>query len=284
MPHAPEILWLKRFAIPVASALLILALAAGSAGAQTFYMQAMPPEHVRLGLRYLRSDYAGDADQSPVSGVFDVSLCVRIDSRFAADISIPMTSVRFGDEERESAIGNIYIGVQRLIGDGGERESALSFGVFFPTAEKHDFSAYFTGLFANYCEMQKYMPNTLTIYTNYSFRYEKPSGGIFGFEIGPAVYKPTGDNGGGGELYIHYGLSGGVGVSDFRILTELTGLFTLSRDSDEFSDRFVNALTFGARWTGSPLQPGAFYKFYLKDYLKDAVDGVLGLEVAVALR
>jgi len=284
MSCLPVIPWFDRVVIPAVSVMLILALESGNAGAQTFYMQPMPPEHVCLELRYLRSDYATDADQSAVSGVFDFSLGVRIDSKSAAQISIPITSVQFGDGERESAVGNIYIGVQRLIGGEGYRSSALSFGVFVPTAEKHDLTTYLTGLFANYCEMQKYMPSILTIYTNYSFRYERPSGGIFGFEIGPSLYMPTGDNDGGGELYIHYGFSGGVGVSGFRILTELTGLFMLSWDSDEFSDRFVNALTFGARWAGGPLQPGVFYKFYLKDYLNDTVDGVLGLEIAAALR
>jgi hypothetical protein len=86
------------------------------------------------------------------------------------------------------------------------------------------------------------------------------------------------------ELFIHYGISGGFKMTNVMLSAELGGLVFISEDIDDFEDRFVHSLAFGAQWTGSNIKPGIYYQIYLKEDFRDVVDGILGIKVDVDLR
>ena len=137
--------------------------------------------------------------------------------------------------------------------------------------------------FTNFYELQKYLPDVLTLYGNYAFRSSKPGGAIFGFEIGPNFLIPT-EDGGDSELFLHYGLTAGFQMTQLAIFAELAGIAIITEDVDDFGDRLSHVIAFGAQWTGSRLRPGVFYKLYLDEDLSDSVDGVLGIKLDVSLK
>jgi hypothetical protein len=82
---------------------------------------------------------------------------------------------------------------------------------------------------------------------------------------------------------LHYGLSAGFQSGCVAIITELVGLAIITEDYDEFSDRFIHAIDFGAAYFSKNISPGVFYKIYLKEDLRELVDGVVGVKVNVTI-
>lgn len=139
------------------------------------------------------------------------------------------------------------------------------------------------GWYSNYYEIQKYIPDMLTVYGNYAYYRNQSNGAIFGVEIGPNLFIPTKDEG-DVELFAHYGIFGGFKLTSVTLSAELEGLAIISEDIDDFEDRFTHSLVFGGQWTGSNIKPGIYYQIYLDKDIRDDVDGVLGIKVDVDLK
>ena len=155
-------------------------------------------------------------------------------------------------------------------------------GIFLPTA-KDDFYPMFLSVYSNFYELQKYFPDLLTIYGNYAYFRNQSRGAIFGVEIGPNLFLFTKGKQ-RNELYAHYGIFGGFKLTSITFSAELEGLAIITGYQDNFEDRFVHSLAFGAQWTGSNIRPGIYYQIYLKEDIRDFVDGVLGIKVDVDLK
>jgi hypothetical protein len=230
----------------------------------------------------LKPYFEADVDFSAFSGIYDLYANIPVRSNLNIVSSLPYSTYA-DDEESESEVGNLYIGLQMRQASHKNKSSIISFGAFLPTAGEDDFSINFLSALANYYQLEKYLPNTLTIYGNYSHHIVQSRGGLVNFEIGPNILIPTKDDDDETELLMHYGISGGFQFTNFAVLAELVGLVIISEDVDDFSDRFIHTLAFGGQWTGSAVRPGIFYKIYLKEDFRDFIDGVLGIKLDVAL-
>ena len=276
-------LLMKNYLSKIVIAGILVSLLSNFVSAQTFLFQSLPKDNTQFGLRYLRPNFEADIDMSTFSGIYDLYVNIPASSSINLVGSIPFTAMAIEGEESESGIGDIYIGLQTRLESSTDNNSILSFGVFLPTASEDKYSLNFMGLFTNYYELQKYLPNTLTLYMNYAYHSTQPEGAMFGFEIGPNFWIPTDDNGDETELFIHYGFNVGFQARNLAIFTELAGIALITEDIDEFGDRFSHSLAFGAHWTGNTMRPGIFYKIYLKEDLSDVVDGVLGVKLETIL-
>ncbi len=262
---------------------VLMSLWFSAVSAQTFLFQSLPQDNAQVGLRYLRPFFEGDDDLTVLSGVYDLSVSIPVGSKFHLVGSLPFSTFDSGNGSGESDIGDIYVGLQIQRKPSDERSSVTSLGVFLPTAPSDGSEATFLGLFTNFYELQKYLPDVLTLYGNYAFRSSKPGGAIFGFEIGPNFLIPT-EDGGDSELFLHYGLTAGFQMTQLAIIGEFAGIAVITEDVDDFGDRLTHVLAFGAQWTGNRLRPGIFYKLYLDEDLSDSVDGVLGIKLDVSLK
>ncbi|UCF05158.1 MAG: hypothetical protein JSV33_14765 [bacterium] len=247
--------------------------------AQSFIMRDIAGDRPRIGVRFMRPAVDG-VDLSAMSGAFDLSFTLPLSPSTAILASLPFSTIAAEGWDRESGIGNIFLGLQAHIGSSDIRTSAFTVGLFIPTAGENKWDANIIGMFSNYHEFQKYIPHTLTAYVNQSVRFNTLEGAIFGIEAGANILIPTEDQEyRDTDMFARYGLTGGVSTSGFAFLFELTGLVWLSGDFVDFGDRFYHSLAFGAQYTGIPLRPGIFYMLYLKDVLSDDVDGVLGFKL-----
>lgn len=261
---------------------LFLSLLFGAVSAQNFMFQPMPSNKSQLGLRFLRPNFNWGDDLSLLSGTYDFYANIPISRETNLVGSLPFTAFSAKDEDSESGIGNIYVGFQTRPSSNQENKTSLSLGVFLPTA-RDKIEPVVLGAYSNYYELQKYFPDMLTVYGNYAFVSSQSRGAIFGIEIGPNFFIPTKKEYGEGELFAHYAISGGFKLNKIMISSKLTALAIISEDIDDFEDRFVHLLAFGAQWTGGSIRPTIFYAVYLDEEYKNAVDGALGIKFDVTL-
>ncbi|UCH98170.1 MAG: transporter [Candidatus Aminicenantes bacterium] len=274
---------MKMFRMKSVAAGIFIFLLPFIVSAQWFLLQDSPTDKTKLGFRYLRPDFKGDVSLSFLSGVYDLSVSIPTGSRLNIVGVFPFASMGVEGDESESGIGNIYIGLQHRLKSTVEKGISLSLGVFLPTMSEDKLAVCLIGIFTNYYEFQKYMPNVLTIYGNLAYHHIKSEGLMLGLEIGPKLAIPT-KNGGDAELYAHYGLSGGYRTGGIAFKAELAGIAVITEEVDDFGDRFIHSLAFGLQWVRGSIRPGIFYKIYLKEEMKDIVSGVLGIKLDVLLK
>jgi hypothetical protein len=272
---------MRNYFIKTIIAGIFIGLLFSSISAQNFQFQPVPSNKSQLGLRFMMPNFSRGDDLSMLSGAYDISVNIPISREINVLGSLPFTVFSENDHFSKSAIGNAYIGFQTRQSSKQEYKASLSLGLFLPTATD-EFPPAFLGWYSNYYELQKYFPDVLTIYGNYSFISNQSRKAIFSVEVGPNLFIPT-EEGGQVELFAHYGISGGIKLNKILLSAELTGLAIISEDIDDFNDRFVHSLAFGAQWTGSNISPTIFYAIYLKDEYRDMVDGVLGIKIDVSL-
>ena len=152
--------------------------------------------------------------------------------------------------------------------------------MYLPTAAE---DIKFFGIFTNFEEYYKYAADVLTLTGNFAYFNLIPGGARFGLEIGPDIMIPTQRDAGDTELLLHYGLTAGYLTENFSLITELIGLFIITEDADDFGDSFEHSINFGASYVSETITPGIFYKIYLSEDLSDVIDGVLGINIEVAL-
>jgi len=75
----------------------------------------------------------------------------------------------------------------------------------------------------------------------------------------------------------------GYQINKLLISTEFIGVAIISQQADTFGDRFVNMFNLGAQWKEDVITPKVFYKIYLREEMRDMIDGVLGLGVSVSI-
>lgn len=270
-----------RFAAAITGLLVILSLQMLSA--QTFIFQDQAEDRTKLGLRFLRPNPADEDNLSTFSGSYDLYINAPLSSRLNLVGSIPFNSFAAEGEDSESGIGNVYVGLQTRSDNSAEKGMNLSLSVFLPTASEEKGEAHFTGVFTNFYEFQRSLPEVLTVYSNFAYHYRQLGGGMLGVEIGPQLIIPTGQDGGDTELFGHYGLAGGVSLAKVAIFAELLGVFIVTEDVEDFGDRFEHFVDFGAQLTGSVVRPGLFYMLPLHNDFQDIIDGTLGIKVDFVL-
>ena len=261
---------------------IVLLLSVTAVG-QSFFMQDIPADKMKLTFRYLHPDVKGDDTLTFLSGAYDASLSIPIGSQLNIVGAIPFAAHNIEGEQAESGIGNLYIGLEKRMKSTAEKDLSVSLGVFIPTGSKHKPSVVTMGLLTNEYEFFKFSPNTLTIHGNVSYHMITPGGLMLGFELGPEVAIPTASNEGDTELLVHYGFSPSYRLGGLALTAELGGICIITEHVDQFSDRFIHQLAFGVQWMRGSFRPVIFYLLYLKEYLSDIVNGVIGIKLDLVL-
>lgn len=259
---------------------------------QSFLFHSLPKDKPQLELRYMRTTNERFNELSTFSGIYDISLNVPISSKFNLVGSIPIvasysTSSYYSGTHGASVVGNIYLGIQTPSASTASKQSILSVGLFLPTAPTSYFSDNL-GTSTNANDIHKYIQNTLTLHGNYTLYSLSIKNALFGFEIGPDIWFPAGDElfGNGDrdvEFLAHYGIVCGLKQGNLTILTEVVGSAIISEDVEDFGERFFHAISFGIHYAALPVKPGLFYKMYLEEDWREYHGSVIGLKLETAL-
>ena len=256
--------------------------------AQTINLQTMPDTTKQFGFSFDKTFFSNKYyKMNAFSGVYQIYFNIPISSKINLVSSIPYINANYEVDNywgkytyEKKGFGNIFIGIQTNKKIINNSISFFSAGVFLPTAEE---TIALNGLYSNYYDIQKFIPNSLGLYLNYANHRIIAESFNFAFEVGPNFILPIGDNSSDGEIFVHYGLNAGFKVERLSFNVELLGIFILSEDTEDITDRFVNMFNLGAQWKGEVVSPKIFYKIYLKDEISRSVDGVLGMGVTVAI-
>jgi hypothetical protein len=251
--------------------------------AQTLNLQNIPSDKMQFGFSFSKPFYSDDFDVSTLSGAFELSGNIPVSSRLNIIGNFPFinTSYDFGNYKYErSGIGNIFIGIQTNPNTIDNGKSIFIFGLFLPTADEQ---AAFSGLDINFYDIQKYIPNSVGLYFNYAYHKIINEGLNYGFEAGPNLLIPTEGENSETELFLHYGIHTGYQVNKLLLNVEFLGIAIISQDIDNFGDRLVHQLGFGAQWKEALITPKIFYRIYLREEMREIIDGVLGIGVSISI-
>lgn len=244
-------------------------------------------DRLNIGVSFDKPFYSNSSDISALTGVFQISANITLSSKFSLITNIPYinmdaeSSYDWGSYSyEENGFGNIFVGLQSIPDMSLTSGSVISFGIFLPTAEKN---AAFNGLFMDYYNLQKYYPEHLGLYFNYAhFKYSW-QGFYYKMEVGPNLVIPTENNGTETELFLHYGITAGFKIESISIFTKLHGMGIVTEEVDNFDDRLMNMINFGFEWEEGEITAKAFYKIYMKESMRDIIDGVLGFGLSMAI-
>jgi hypothetical protein len=267
---------------------LLLIISTKFISAQTFNFQSIPNDKKQFGLTFDRPFYSDGIVDYSVS-IYQIYINIPVSTKFNILTNVPFVHANYEFNAtpynsdfnfNKSGLGNIFVGLQTNPETVNNRKSVISFGLFLPTGDEEVAPI---GLFPDYYNLQKYIPNSLGIYFNYAHHKIVDEGFEYGLEVGPNMSIPTEGESGEVELFLHYGLKAGVIVQKFSLNVELLGIGIITEDTEDFGDRFVHLVNFGAQWRGDLITPKIFYKIFLQDDLSDMFDGVLGLGVNIAI-
>ena len=147
---------MKKHFFKTVFAIIFIGLLFTSLSAQKLLFQTIPKEKPQLGLKFLRPNFKQNFfwgnDMSILSGSYDFYFNIPVSPKFNLVGSLPFTTFSAKDEDSESGIGNIYVGIQSKHLSKSGNNSSLSLGIFLPTATD-DFFPMFLGLYSNYYEI-----------------------------------------------------------------------------------------------------------------------------------
>ena len=263
--------------------LIIILLPQSTLYSQTFLLQEIKKDNTSFEFKFQHPFFDYDNGVSALTGIYELSAGIRISDKIDLKFEIPITHISFENIPGETEIGNIFLGIQARLGESLKKNESFSAGIFISSAAQ-DFSTVLYGIFISPLDMQKYLSNELTIFSNYSIFKKFNNNFKLNGEIGPNIYIYTGKGNSNAELYLHFGFSPGFYFSRFFINTELAELFAVTADSDvDFSDRFINCLAAGFGWEGDIVRPRIFYTYTFNEFMSRISDGTLGLKLEVIL-
>jgi len=264
--------------------------------AQSFLIKDVPHDNLSVDLRFLHPFYKSPVGLNALSGTYDLNISVPVGGKWNINMAVPVVVYKYkldypiydyyySSKYSKTALGNIYVGLQTRDSTSSNKARYFSFGVFLPTVDKNNAgSANYFGLLTNYYDLQKYLPETVALYSNLAFRWYLENGIRFGLDIGPQYLINISDRGSGGNsFFMHYGLSAGIKIDDFIFKSELTGIMILTGDAENFSDRFINFLSLGLSYTNFIVKPSIFYQFNFHELYTNVSSGSLGIKLSYIL-
>ncbi|MEE9443065.1 MAG: hypothetical protein V3V99_10415 [candidate division Zixibacteria bacterium] len=278
--------------VQISLLLMLLCVFASSAVGQTFITTPPPENNTKVGFRFLHPNYKAKSYITTFTGTYDLYVNMPVSPKINLELKFPFSGIGYDSPypiDSKQAIGNIYFGFQyhQPIEEFQKFKGTIfSFGVNIPTADKDEWAPHYMGLICNEYEAQRILPEVFTISGNaaYWMLTGEPEdvGGYFGFELGPQLFIPTGDNNDDTELMMHYGLTMGLDAPNVAIFAEFLGVFAVTSDVDDFGERFDHFVGIGMGITDFPVRPSLYYQIPLDDDLNDFLSGVFGIKVEAA--
>jgi len=279
---------MKRRVMKRSVILVTLLLTALALTGQTLFMEKRGSDVPELEFRFLRPFFEGGDSLSFISGIYDLTLSMpfKAESSYNWVVSMPFSYMYMSEDgysESNSAVGNLYVGLQQRLKAGVNKGLTGSAGLFLPLAPEDDYFATFLGYLSDPARVYKYMPNTLTFRGTITYhRYWEMA--FLKVELGPDVLFPTKKSGADMEVLVHYGIGGGLKLGNFALAGEFFGYSILTQEVDDIGDRFFNYINFGVTWTKGRIRPGIFYMIPFDEDFRDFLDGVIGIKVEVDLK
>lgn len=274
----------------IISSIVIFLLMPVEVLSQSLIIKEVPKENISIDLRYIHPFYKSPNELNFLSGTYDFNVSIPFNKKWSVNTLIPIAIFKntidaqfYGSHTyNESALGNIYLGLQTIDSTSSRIGRNFSVGAFLPTASRNNVNAAnLFGMLTNYYELQKYLPETVSLYANIANRWYFEDALILGIDIGPQYLVHISDDyNGGNDFFVHYGLSGGVYFDDFTFKSEFTGILYLTGSIDDFADRFMNFVSVGLSYNKFIVKPTVFFQYNIHEMYSDISVGSLGFRLS----
>lgn len=266
----------------------ILALSAAADVSANLMLRRPASDTATIGIHLSHPEFEGSSYKIR-TGSLELDFRVPVSHSVAIAGQLPLGfSDRRGSTYDGTVLGNIGLGLEFLPSRSGRSRTSITFLAQLPTSaqfetgpsyEGDDEAAKYYALFAGYSadlyDFARFQPYWWSLYGNISQQYNFTSGQLGG-ELGPTILMPR--EGGDTELLMHYGVSGGLGTKTFLVTAELTGLFLVTEDTQEFSDRFDHFVALGIELPGVIGRPALFFQKALDEEF-ERLNGAFHLRV-----
>ncbi|MBN1782917.1 hypothetical protein JW948_17420 [bacterium] len=268
---------MKKGIVKAECILLCVACVALPLMSQTLMMQPRTGDKTTVGLRFLRPNF--DVDElglSVLSGVYHLNVSAPVREDVSLICGLPFATFKMEDMDTEQGIGNLFFGLQHR-GSTGIYTTA---GLYIPTIDDDEWLASWLALMTDYFDLYQFAPDIMTLYLNFAKTAASDKQFDLNFEAGPIVWIPTKDqNDNDVEFLLHYGIAAVVHGSPVDLSVEFVGNMIISEDIDDFSDRFMNVVTFGVSLSRGQVRPGLFYQIPMEEDISEIVKSVLGIRI-----
>jgi hypothetical protein len=253
---------------------------------QNLYVNPLPQETIRFGVKYQRPYFTQDAavEMKTMSGMYDILMNMPLIHNFNLEFDVPMIVQAYDDRSNGSGLGNVYLGLHSRPDSLDNMYTSASFGIFVPTIKSSISALNYLGVFTAYQEPQKATNDMLTLYANYICLMSENHGKYIGFELGPQIYIPIKSSAGTGDLYAHYGLCAGYAISNVILTAELLGLAGVTSSYNTFSERFDHSLALAVTLETSHWCPTLFYQIVIDNQTSQILNGILGINLNLGYR
>lgn len=268
-----------------------LFMAISSGYTQHYLLQDIPAQTTDVQLRFMHPSADGYRESTSLSGVYDLRLSLPVSESFTLIASLPYLTMEYENSfvtyldyfaytpEVRDGFANLMVGVRMQGTRSAGQQTIGTISVSLPTISEETELAANIGIQADYHNFHRYLRKTTVVSANVMSTYYRENGAHYEFELGPRLIFMSGNEDSDTEFLIHYGIGGSIPVGVVELRMEMAGLFFLSSQTDEFSDKFNHTLAFGARYARGSFTPGVFYQVYLSDMMSDYVSGVLGVDL-----
>ena len=281
-----RLVW-RRKTVLVLMVLILPVLAAG----QSLLLTNPPGENAKISLRSFWPTI--DNLEFP-SAMFDLYFRVPLNSRTSIIGALPFLTLKqkgilWGTPwQRLSGIGDVLLGLQRVLKSIENSFISVTAGVYLPTMAQGDRYGYGMSLAefgydTDYAEFPKSLPGHATLFAFAAYRQVDRRGNYFGLEAGPLFAIPAkGDyRGNPVATFLGYGVSGGLKLGPFDLTAEVAGRVQLFGFVDEAYIYFRHQAAVGLAWGRGPVRPGLFYTLRL-DHM-ESLSGSFGVNLEIEL-
>lgn len=278
----------RRKAVVVLGMLLLPVLVVG----QSLLLTNPPGENAKISLRSFWSTI--DNLEFP-SAMFDLYFRVPLNSRTSIIGALPFLTLKqkgswWGTpRERLSGIGDVSLGLQRVLKSIENRTISVTAGVYLPTMAQGDRNFYGMSLAGfgydtDYAEFPKSLPGHATVFATAAYQLVDRRGNRLGLEAGPLFAIPVKASYRGNPVatFLGYGVSGGLKLGPFDLTAEIAGRVQVLGFVDEVYIYFRHQAAAGLAWGRGPVRPGLFYTLRLNRGYDD-IGGSFGVNLEIEL-
>ena len=250
--------------------------------AQQFNMSPDPVDtRMSIGLKvkkplYKNSEY-GD-NPSSLSGVYKLYGYFPLKKNWQINAEVPLV-VSSIEEYNETGLANLYVEMQKAFNTA--KTTWFSLGVYIPTVNVDKYFRQSICMISDPYSFIQFMKG-VSIRSTFGYSLTEKPGPIFGINIGPDLFIPTTEDW-DTEVMMHYGIKGGYHFSSLAALAELSG-FLMVTEEGSLADRWINQMNLGLQMSRGTFRPGIFYSLYLDKDIREMINGVLGLNLEVAIK
>jgi hypothetical protein len=280
---------------------LLAILIAGPAAAQSLLMRDVPRDETRFDLRFMHPHFKGGERLSALSGVYDLSFDAPVSGRLNLVGRLPVMRFTFGEDQRETGFGNVYLGVQTRAAPDDRRALSVAVGIYAPTLDRDKPELGANGWIANPYEIEGAIADCLTLRAEVAQRRTFSNGAFVGWEFAASMLfpvkdrsvfspdvalaqppKPTPPEDVRNNVGSHWHGAVGAGLRGQRLtlLAECATEYWVTAPGGS-PNRFYPVLAVGAEYLSTWVRPTVFYMFQLDDNLSSVTNASIGVKVEV---